>query len=115
MNLQADLQTWIGGTVDVAKGPVIIGNACWIGDRVTILPGVNIGDGAIIGANSVVTKDIPAFSIAAGSLARILKHHLILDDIVLKRIRNMLVELGWWHWDLPTMRKNKKFFPVSIN
>lgn len=56
-----------------SKGKVIIGNNVWIGDKATILPGVSIGDGAIIGANSVVTKDIPAFAVVAGNPAKIIK------------------------------------------
>ena len=56
-----------------SKGPVIIGNNVWIGDKATILPGVTIGDGAVIAANSVVTKDIPPFSVAAGNPAHIIK------------------------------------------
>lgn len=56
-----------------SKGPVIIGRNVWIGDKSTILPGVTIGDGAIIGSNSVVTKDVPPFSIAAGNPAFIIK------------------------------------------
>lgn len=56
-----------------SKGEVFIGKNVWIGDKVTILPGVNIGDGCIIGANSVVTKDIPANSIAAGCPAKIIR------------------------------------------
>lgn len=53
--------------------PVIIGNDVWIGDRVTILPGVQIGDGCIVGAGSVVTRSLPAFSIAAGNPARVIR------------------------------------------
>ena len=56
-----------------SKGPVIIGNNVWIGDKATILPNVSIGDGAIIAANAVVTKDVPAHSIAAGNPAKIIK------------------------------------------
>lgn len=56
-----------------SKGPVIIGDNVWIGDKATILPGVTIGDGAVIAANSVVTKDVPAYSIAAGNPAKIIK------------------------------------------
>lgn len=56
-----------------SKGPVIIGKNVWIGDKATVLPGVKIGDGAIIGANSVVTKDIPANSIAVGNPAKVVK------------------------------------------
>ena len=53
--------------------PVNIGNNVWIGEKVSILPGVVIGDGAIIGAGSVVTKDVPSFSIAVGSPALVIK------------------------------------------
>ena len=53
--------------------PVVIGNDVWIGDRVTILPGVQIGDGCIIAAGAVVTSDIPAYTIAAGVPARVIK------------------------------------------
>lgn len=56
-----------------SKGAVVIGKNVWLGDKVTILPGVTIGDGAIIGANSVVTKDIPAYTIACGNPAKIIK------------------------------------------
>jgi len=54
--------------------PVIIGNDVWIGSRVTILPGVHIGNGVVIGAASVVTKDIPDYAIAAGNPAKIIKY-----------------------------------------
>lgn len=54
-----------------SKGIVKIGNKVWIGDKATILPGVTIGDGAVVAANAVVTKDIPAYSVAAGNPARV--------------------------------------------
>lgn len=57
-----------------SKGGITIEDNVWIGDKVSILSGVTIGKGAIIGVNSVVTKDIPAFSIAAGSPARIIRN-----------------------------------------
>ena len=53
--------------------PVVIGNDVWIGDRVTIMPGVHIGDGCILAAGSIVTHDIPPMSIAAGIPARVIK------------------------------------------
>ena len=56
------------------KGPVIIGDNVWIGDKATILSGVTIGDGAVIAANSVVTKDVPPYSVAAGNPAKIIKN-----------------------------------------
>lgn len=57
--------------------PVVIGNHVWIGTNVTILKGVTIGDGAIIAAGAVVNKDIPAYSMAAGVPARVIKHNVI--------------------------------------
>lgn len=57
-----------------SKGPVIIGKNVWIGDKVTILPNVRIGDGAIIAANAVVTKDVPAYSVVGGNPARVIKN-----------------------------------------
>lgn len=57
----------------ISKGIVQIGNKVWIGDKVTILPNVRIGDGAIIAANSVVTKDVPSYSVVAGNPATIKK------------------------------------------
>lgn len=54
--------------------PVSIGNDVWIGARVTILPGVHIADGCIIGAGAVVTKDIPEYAIVGGNPARVLKY-----------------------------------------
>lgn len=60
-----------------SKGPVIIGNNVWIGDKATILPGVTIGDGVVVAANAVVTKDVPAYSVVAGNPARIIKKHIV--------------------------------------
>lgn len=57
----------------VSKGPVVIGSRVWIGDKATVLPGVTIGEGSIIGANAVVTKDVPAFSVAVGIPAVVVK------------------------------------------
>lgn len=56
-----------------SKGPIIIGNNVWIGEKATILAGVTIGNGAVIAANAVVTKDVPAGAVVGGIPARILK------------------------------------------
>lgn len=58
--------------IEYAK-PVTIGDDCWIGGNTTIMPGVTIGKGCTIGAGSVVTRDIPDFSVAIGSPARVVK------------------------------------------
>lgn len=57
----------------VSKGEVIIGNNVWISDKVTILPGVKIGNGVVIAANSVVTKSVPDYCVVAGVPAKIIK------------------------------------------
>lgn len=56
--------------------PVTIGNDVWIGRRTIIMPGVNIGDGCIIGAGAVVTKDVPPFSVAGGVPAKVIKSRI---------------------------------------
>jgi lipopolysaccharide O-acetyltransferase len=58
---------------DLISSPIVIGNNCWFGDRVFIMPGVTIGDGVVVGAGSIVTKDIPANSLAVGAPAKIIK------------------------------------------
>lgn len=57
-----------------SKGPVYIGDNVWIGEKASIMPGVRIGRGCIIAANSVVTKDIPPYCVAAGIPAKVIKH-----------------------------------------
>lgn len=61
----------------VSKGPVIIGKNVWIGDKATILGGVTIGNGAVIAANSVVTKDVPPYSVVGGIPAKVIKSNNI--------------------------------------
>jgi len=58
---------------ELVSSPIIIGNNCWFGDRVFIMPGVTIGDGVVVGAGSIITKDLPANSLAAGVPAKIIK------------------------------------------
>lgn len=57
------------------SSPVLIGDNCWIGEKVCILPGVTIGDGSIVGAGSVVTKSLPSNVIAVGNPARVIKRY----------------------------------------
>jgi acetyltransferase-like isoleucine patch superfamily enzyme len=71
-----DVENWYEGRKDwtpVERGAVRIGNRAWIGFNAIVLKGVTIGEGAIIGAGSVVTRDVPAFSIAAGNPARVIR------------------------------------------
>lgn len=57
----------------LSKGPVVICDNVWIGEKVTILPNVTIGESAVIAANSVVTKDVPSYSVVGGNPAKIIK------------------------------------------
>ena len=77
----------------VWKGDITIGNDVWIGENCLIMSGVNIGDGAVIGARSIVTKDIPPYTIAAGSPAKVSKKRF--TDIQINR----LLYIKWWDWD----------------
>jgi acetyltransferase-like isoleucine patch superfamily enzyme len=70
---EKDLQSNPNKRELISKGPVIIEDNVWIGDKVTICPNVRIGKGSVIGANSVVTKDVPSFSVIVGNPARIIK------------------------------------------
>lgn len=85
------------------KGDTIIGSDVWIGYKATIMPGVNIGDGAIIGARSVVTRDVPPYSIVGGNPARIIR---IRFD---KKTIDELLKIKWWDWPKEKITKNIKY------
>lgn len=72
--------------------PVTIGNDCWIGGNVTICPGVTIGDNTVIGAGSVVTKDIPANCVAAGNPCRVIREINENDEKYYYKDRPILAE-----------------------
>lgn len=54
--------------------PVVIGDDCWIGSRVTIMPGVTLGRGCVVGAGAVVTRDVPPYAVVAGVPARVVRY-----------------------------------------
>jgi virginiamycin A acetyltransferase len=80
------------------KGDTVIGNDVWIGQNAVILPGVKIGDGVIIGAQSVVGCDAEPYSIIAGNPARVVRKRF--DDALIE----LLLQLKWW--DLPVEEIN---------
>jgi Acetyltransferase (isoleucine patch superfamily) len=82
------------------KGDIIIGNDVWIGYEAVIMSGVHIGDGAIIGARSVVTKDVPPYTIAGGIPAREIRKRFN-EETVMK-----LQQIQWWNWPYDKIRKN---------
>ncbi len=84
------------------KGDTIVGNDVWIGRDAIIMPGVRIGDGAIIGAAAVVTKDVPAYAVAAGNPARVVKRRF--DDQTIAR----LLAIAWWNWPADAIAQHHK-------
>ncbi len=73
---------------------VTIGNDVWTGHNVNVMPGVNVGDGAAIGAGSVVTKDVPPFAIVAGAPAKVLRYRFS-EKIIARQLH-----LKWWELEL---------------
>ena len=82
---------------EVEDKPIKIGNDVWIGKNVSIVRSVTIGNGAIIAANSVVTKDVPDYAIVAGNPARIKKYRF--DE----GTREALLRVKWWEWPYQTI------------
>ncbi|MEA5061027.1 MAG: CatB-related O-acetyltransferase [Erysipelotrichaceae bacterium] len=87
------------------KGDIVIGNDVWIGFEAIILSGVKIGDGAIIGARAVVTKDVPPYTIVGGVPAKIIRKRF--DDNTIDK----LLKLKWWNLPVETIKRN--IYPIQ--
>ena len=74
------------------KGDIIIENDVWIGAKSTIMSGVKISNGSVIGANSLVTKDVPPYAVVVGNPAKIVKFRFNPKQI------ESLLTIGWWNW-----------------
>jgi virginiamycin A acetyltransferase len=88
---------------------VIIGNDVWIGKDVTILGGVNIGDGACIGTKALVTKNVAPYSIVGGVPAKEIKKRYSAEKI------EFLLSMKWWDWGDERIRANREFFMANVN
>lgn len=75
-----------------AKGTTVIGNDVWIGYAATVLSGVKVSDGAIIGAGAVVTKDVPPYAIVGGNPAKVIRYRHP------PAIVEAMLSIGWWDW-----------------
>jgi virginiamycin A acetyltransferase len=84
------------------KGDTVIGNDVWIGYGATLMPGVQIGDGAIIASQSVVTKSVEPYTVVGGNPARTIR--LRFDAATIQT----LLALQWWHWDIAKITRNLK-------
>ena len=81
------------------KGDTVIGNDVWIGQNALILPGMHVGDGAIIGANSVVGKDVSPYTVVAGNPARVIRNRF--DD----ELTGLLLRFRWWDKEIEEINR----------
>lgn len=84
--------------------PIIIGNDVWIGANVVILPGVSVGDGAILAAGAVVTKDIDPYAIVGGVPAKVIKYRFREEEI------KKFLKIQWWNWSIDKIESNIEMF-----
>lgn len=84
------------------KGNTVIGNDVWIGYGATLMPGVQVGDGAIIASQSVVTKSVAPYAVVGGNPAQEIRKRF--DDETVQA----LLDLRWWDWDIETITRNLK-------
>lgn len=82
------------------RGDTVIGNDVWIGYESVIMPGVSIGDGAIIAAKSVVVNDVPAYTVFGGNPARKIKQRF--SDLEIET----LLQIRWWDWEIEKITRN---------
>jgi virginiamycin A acetyltransferase len=83
-----------------SKGNTVIGNDVWLGYDTLIMPGITIDDGAIIGARSVVTKNVEPYTIVGGNPAQVIRKRF--DDSVIE----LLLEIQWWNWPIEKITAN---------
>lgn len=76
------------------KGNTVIGNDVWIGHNATIMPGLTIGDGAIVATNATVTRDVPPYAIVGGNPAQVIRKRFSDEQI------EALLQVQWWNWDI---------------
>ena len=84
--------------------PAVIGNDVWVGNNAVILQGVSVGDGAIVAAGAIVTKDVPPYAVVGGIPAKILKYRFDKDTI------NALLRLEWWNKDIEWQKEHMQLF-----
>lgn len=82
------------------KGDTIVGNDVWIGYEAIVMPGVQIGDGAIVAAKSVVVSDVAPYTIVGGNPAKLIRQRF--DDHII----HTLLDIAWWNWDIEKITQN---------
>ncbi|KAA5835980.1 CatB-related O-acetyltransferase [Saccharopolyspora hirsuta] len=98
---------WAERTLDIvtgmpSRGDTVIGNDVWFGYRATVMPGVTIGDGAIIAAGAVVTSDVPPYAIVGGNPARAIRRRFADADV------DLLLSAAWWDWPVELVTEHAR-------
>ncbi|MEU6736853.1 CatB-related O-acetyltransferase [Streptomyces physcomitrii] len=88
---------WAERTLDLvttmrSRGDTVVGNDVWFGYGATVMPGVRIGDGAIVAAGAVVTADVPPYTVVGGAPARTIRRRFEAEDV------ERLLRAAWWDW-----------------
>jgi acetyltransferase-like isoleucine patch superfamily enzyme len=83
-----------------SKGTTIIEDDVWLGFQSTILSGVKVGAGAVVGANALVSKDVPPYAIVAGNPAKIIRFRF--EECIIKE----MLEIAWWNWPIELILQN---------
>ncbi|MEL7977330.1 CatB-related O-acetyltransferase [Isoptericola sp. F-RaC21] len=96
---------WASATLETftaldQPGDTVVGNDVWIGREATVMPGVTIGDGAVVGAHSVVTKDVEPYAVVAGNPARHVRTRFEPADV------QRLLAVRWWDWPVATITQH---------
>jgi virginiamycin A acetyltransferase len=85
-----------------SRGDTVVGNDVWLGYRALVMPGVTIGDGAIVAAGSVVGADVPPYAIAGGNPARVLRMRYDEEDV------ERLLRAAWWDWPVELVTRHAR-------
>ena len=95
--------------LQIGRTGIHIGNDVWVGRKAIILPQVNIGNGAVVGAGSIVTKDIPPYAIVAGNPAKIIRYRF--DETTIAKLE----AIAWWEWSDEKLKRhlNDFFLPIE--
>lgn len=105
---QKNIRSSRGTTTFNQKGSIIIQNDVWIGENVTIMAGVTIGNGAVIARNSHVVKNVPPFAVVGGNPAKVIGYRYSQEQI------EKLQKIQWWYWDEEKIFANADYFNEDV-
>ncbi len=98
---------WVNEEAAIPFKRTLIGNDVWIGTRVIVLGGISIGDGAVIAAGAVVTKDVPPYAVVGGVPAKVIRYRF--DESTVKKLE----EIKWWDFPVEKLKKLLPYFQTS--